>query len=162
MHKIIKIFMCTTLLMAINSMCMGKVVEHDLNEMIDRSDVIVIGDITGVRETNDGMVYGYPVGSGVETVKIGELLKGNFDNKEIEVTYSLGNLSEDRAFHVCTQYLFFLRKLDNGEFSVVQGYAGSLHVRGNSVDAFNIRDVKNTVSLKDFLQKIRGVIKVKD
>jgi hypothetical protein len=141
---------------------MGKVVEYDLNEMIDRSDVIVIGDITSVRETSDGTVYGYPVGSGVATVKIGELLKGDFNNKEIEVTYSLGDLSEDGAFHVCTQYLIFLRKVDNGKFRVVQGYAGSLHMRGESVDAFNIGDVKNTVSLKDFLEKIKRLLKVKD
>jgi hypothetical protein len=132
---------------------MGRVAEYDLDKMIKRSDIIVVGKVVELRET------GNEADDGMAIIKIDQLLKGAIDSKKVTVTYGTDTVDEDASFIIGAQCVLFLQKIDTEKYSVTQGYAGRLYIRNNKVIVVYIRGEKGTWPLNIFIKKVVGIVK---
>lgn len=153
MKKVIKIFVCLALFTATCSLCMGRVAEYDLDKMIKRSDLIVVGKVIELRAT------GNKGDDGIAIIKIDQILKGAIDHKKVTVAYGTDTVDEDASFIIGAQCVLFLQKIDIDKYSVVQGYAGRLYVRNDKVTVVYIRGEKGTWPLNIFIEKVVGIAK---
>ncbi len=103
-----------------NSFCVGKLVEYDLSAMIHMSSVIVIGKVIDLQEVGNVPHYR----SGKAKIKIDQIIKGNYDYRQITVEY-YPFFADSAAFQLGVQYILFLKEENNANYyTVVQGYAG--------------------------------------
>jgi hypothetical protein len=120
-----------------------KLHEIPLDEMIKRSKIVVIGKVLRIEEPIFAKMA-------VATIEIEQIIVGNYENRQIDVTYYPRSNFEARF--VLNERCIFLIDERN---TIVKGYAGKIPIENDKVVLRHILGEPINQTLKDFTQSIK-------
>jgi hypothetical protein len=120
-----------------------KLREIPLDEMVSRSKIVVIGKVLRVKD---------PIfhRAAVATIEIEQIIVGNYEDKQIDITYYPRSNFEARF--VLNERCIFLIDERN---TMVKGYAGKIPIENDKVEVRYILGEPVNHTLKDFTQRIK-------
>jgi hypothetical protein len=120
-----------------------KLHEIPLDEMIKESKIIVIGKMLRIKEPIFHKM-------GVATIQIEQILVGNYEEKQIDITYYQSSIFDPR-FVLNERCIFLI----NERNTIVKGYAGKIPIEEDKVEVRHILGEATSQTLKDFIQRIK-------
>jgi hypothetical protein len=120
-----------------------KLHEVPLDEMIKRSKIVAIGKVLRIK---DPLFHKMAVA----TIEIEQIIVGNFEDKQIDITYYPRSNFEARF--VLNERCIFLIDERN---TIVKGYAGKIPIEKDKVEVHYILGEPVNQTLKDFKQRIK-------
>jgi len=139
-----------------SSIASSKIVLLSLSNMVKKSEMIAIGKVVKVEETNEK--HGeFPFSKVI--IKVEKMLKGNQNTKSIDV-YFFPTIEDEPIFLLNGRAIFFIHKYQNKN-RLVQGHAGKVDIEND--DAINIYmlDQKRNQKIDGFVHKIEEIL-IKD
>jgi hypothetical protein len=134
--------------------CAAKVVPFTLDQMVDRSWLIVVGKTAGVTEIPQTVLPPDAVcPTTLVTIAIEQVILGAYDKKEVVVVNCAG-LSPQPEFVIGQRCVFFIGLVGDRNF-VVQAYAGEVPITDDHVEVGFIRGEQKHQTLSDFILRIK-------
>jgi hypothetical protein len=128
-----------------------KLHEIPLDEMIDKSKLVVVGKVVRVAEEpttkdpKDSLFL-----KAVATIEVEEIILGSYEDKQIDVTY-YPRLSSEARFVINERCILFI-----GERNlIVKGYAGKIPIEKDKVEVLYILGEQKRQVLEDFIRRIK-------
>jgi|MudIll2142460700_1097286.scaffolds.fasta_scaffold184374_1 hypothetical protein len=128
-----------------------KLHEIPLDEMIDKSKLVVVGKVVRIAEEpttkdpKDSLFL-----KTVATIEVEQIILGSYEDKQIDVTY-YPRLSSEARFVMSERCILFI-----GERNlIVKGYAGKIPIEKDKVEVLYILGEQKRQLLKDFIQRIK-------
>jgi hypothetical protein len=128
-----------------------KLHEIPLDEMIDKSKLVVVGKVVRIAEIpttkdpKDSLFL-----KAVATIEIEQIILGSYGDKEIDVTYH-PRLTFEARFVMSERCICFI-----GEGNlIVKGHAGKIPIEKDKVEILYILGEQKRQLLKDFIQRIK-------
>jgi hypothetical protein len=120
-----------------------KLHEIPLDEMIKESKIVVIGKAVRIVDPIFHKMA-------VATIEIEHIIVGNYEGKQIDITYYPRSNFEARF--VLNERCIFLIDERN---TIVKGYAGKIPIEKDKVEVHYILGEQKSQTLKDFIQRIK-------
>ncbi len=120
-----------------------KLHEIPLDEMIKESKIVVIGKVLRI---DDPIFHKMAVA----TIEIEQIIVGNYEDKQIDITYYPRSNFEARF--VLNERCIFLIDERN---TIVKGYAGEIPIENDKAEVRYILGEPMNQTLKDFTQRIK-------
>jgi hypothetical protein len=120
-----------------------KLQQIPLDEMIKESKIIVIGKVLRIEEPIFHKMA-------VATIEIEQILVGNYEDKQIDITYYPRSIFDAR-FVLNEQCIFLIDERN----TIVKGYAGKIPIEKDKVEVRYILGEPRSQPLKDFTQRIK-------
>ena len=120
-----------------------KLQQIPLDEMIKQSKIVVIGKVLRIEE---------PIfrGMAAATIEIEQIIAGNYEDKQIDITYNPGSTFDARL--VLNERCIFMVDERN---TIVKGYAGKIPIEKDKVEVRYILGEPTSQTLKDFTNRIK-------
>ena len=119
-----------------------KLQQIPLDEMIKESRIIVIGKVLRIKEPIFHKMA-------VATIEIEQILVGNYEDKQIDITYYPRSIFDAR-FVLNEQCIFLIDERN----TIVKGYAGKIAIEKDKVEVRYILGEQESQTLKDFIKSI--------
>lgn len=153
MKKIFIAPICLMIIFTFSSIASSKIALLSLSDMIQKSEMIAIGEVVKVEKTNEklGVFLLSKVIITIETV-----LKGNQNTKSVDI-YFVPNLEDEPDFSLDDKGIFFIHKYLN-RYMLVQGIAGKIDIKNDGVKNINILEQANNQPVDSFVHKIEDAL----
>jgi hypothetical protein len=120
-----------------------KLHEIPLDEMIKESKIVVIGKVLRIEDPIFAKMA-------VATIEIEQTIVGNYEDKQIDITYYPRSNFEAR-FVLNERCIFLIDKRN----TIVKGYAGKIPIEKDKVEVHYILGEQKSQALKDFTRRIK-------
>jgi hypothetical protein len=122
-----------------------KLQQIPLDEMIKESKIVVIGKVFRIKEPIFHKMA-------VATIEIEQILVGNYEDKQIDITY-YPRSNFDASFVLNERCIFFI----GGRNIILKGYAGKIPIERDEVEVRHILGESKRQTLRDFINRIQGI-----
>ena len=148
----------------------AKVKNRSLKELVQDSDLILIGKMTKITETlSDDDLWA----EGLSTIRVERVIKGALTGHEVNVIYDPCTPDVSARYYLCERCVFFLTRAErgvvtrmlfkdvNGKYFATGGYLGKVPIREFDEMAVDIHLVGEAEeqTLDKFVEKIDRLLK---
>ncbi len=129
-----------------------KLQEASLDEMIDKSKLVVVGKVVRIAEiATPKSAKKSPFDEvAIARIEIEQIIVGSYEKKHIDITY-YPRLSFEARLVINERCIFLI-----GEKNlIVRGYAGKIPVEKDNVEVHYILGEQKSQTLKDFINRIK-------
>jgi len=153
MKKIFITLVCFLIIFIFSSIASSKIALLSLSDMVEKAEMIVIGKVVGVEETNEKQEE---FSFSKVTIKVEKILKGKQDTKSIDV-YFLPTIEDEPNFSLDDKGIFFIHKYQN-KYRLVQGIAGKINIENDEAKNIYMLKQKREQKLDSFVHEIEEAL----